>query len=142
MSLFSLSSHLIFGRPLGRVPVIVVLSVLSVMCVSSRRFTCPYHDSRFCVRTELIGVTFAFPLMVSFLILSFLVFPGSSCLRSANPLFFVFVSPLSIYMYISQMQFSDYVTSVRMSILCILCNMCVTFNVASPKTTQINITRT
>ena len=38
------------------------------------------------------------------------------------------------------MQFSDYVTSVRMSILCILCNTSVTFNLASPKTDQINIT--
>ena len=39
------------------------------------------------------------------------------------------------------MQFSDYVTSVRMSILCILCNTSVTFNFASPKTDQTNITR-
>ena len=31
MSPFSLSRHLIFGRPLGRVPVTVVLSVLLVM---------------------------------------------------------------------------------------------------------------
>ena len=36
------------------------------------------------------------------------------------------------------MQFSDYVTSVRMSILCILCNLSVTFNLSSPKTDQIN----
>ena len=64
-----------FDRPLGRVPVTVVRSVLFVMCVSSRRITCRHHDSRFCVRTEFIGVTFAFPLIVSFLILSFLVFP-------------------------------------------------------------------
>ena len=64
-----------FRRPLGRVPVTVVLSVLFVMCVSSRLNTCPHHDSRFRVRTELIGDTFAFPLMVSFLLISVLVFP-------------------------------------------------------------------
>ena len=69
--------------------------------VSSLRITCTYHDSRFLVRTDLIGVTLAIPLMVSFLILSFLVFPwlhlsnfisvvskrcssASSCLRSAQ----------------------------------------------------------
>ena len=44
---FSLSSHLIFGRPLGRVPVTVILNVLLVMWVSSLRITCSYHDSRF-----------------------------------------------------------------------------------------------
>ena len=75
MSLFSRSSHLICGRPLGLVLVIFEVNVLLVMWVSSLRITCPYHDSRFCVRTDLIGVTFEFPLMVSFLILSFLVFP-------------------------------------------------------------------
>ena len=69
MSPFSLLSHLIFGRPLGRVPVTVVLSVLLVMRVSSLRITCPYHDSRFCVRTELIGVTFAFPLIIIIIII-------------------------------------------------------------------------
>ena len=74
MSLFSRSIHLIFGRPLGRVPVTFILSVLLVMWVSFLRTTCPYHDSRFCVRTDFIGVTFAIPLMVSFLILSFLDF--------------------------------------------------------------------
>ena len=37
------------------------------------------------------------------------------------------------------MQFSDYVTSVRMTSLCMLCNTCVTFNVASPKTNQITL---
>ena len=98
MSLFSLSSHLIFGRLLGRVPVTVILNVLLVMWVSSLRIICPYHDSRFWVRVDLIGVTLAIPLMVSFLILSFLVFPWlhliifisvvckrcSSCLRSAQ----------------------------------------------------------
>ena len=71
--LFNMSSHLIFGRPLGRVPVTFILDMLIVMWVSSLRITCPYHDSRFCVRTNLIGVTFSIPLMVSFLILSFLV---------------------------------------------------------------------
>ena len=69
MSLFSLSSHLIFGRPLGRVPITVMFNVLLVMWGSSLRITCPYHDSRFWVRTDLIGVTLAIPLMVSFLIL-------------------------------------------------------------------------
>ena len=75
MSLFSLSSHPIFGRPLGRFPVTVKLNVLLVMWVSSLRITCPYNASRFWVRTDLIGVTLAIPLIVSFLILSFLVFP-------------------------------------------------------------------
>ena len=60
MSLFSRSIHLIFGRPLGFVPVTFTLNVLLVVCVSSLRITCPYHDSRFCVRTDLIGITFAF----------------------------------------------------------------------------------
>ena len=41
----------------------------------SLRITCPYFDSRFWVRTDLIGVILAIPLIVSFLILSFLVFP-------------------------------------------------------------------
>ena len=60
----------------------ISFNVLLVMWVSSLRITCPYHDSRFCVRTDLTGVTFAFTLMVSFfnsvfpcLSLSFLVFP-------------------------------------------------------------------
>ena len=50
------------------------LNVLLFMWVYSLRITCPYYDSRFWVRTNLIGVTLAIPLMVSFLILSFLVF--------------------------------------------------------------------
>ena len=40
----------------------------------SQHMTIAYHDSRFFDRTDLISVTFAFPLMVSFFILSFLVF--------------------------------------------------------------------
>ncbi len=96
MSLLSLSSHLIIGRPLGRVPVTVILNVLLAMWVSSLHITCPYHYSRFWLRTDLIGVTLAIPLMVSFLILSFLdstlssIFISvvckrcSSCLRSAQ----------------------------------------------------------
>ena len=72
ISLFNRSSHLIFGRAMDRVPVTFILNVLLVMWVSSLRITCPYHDSRFYVRTDLIGVTFAIPLMISFLILYFL----------------------------------------------------------------------
>ena len=93
MSLFSLSAISFFRRPLGLVPVTVVRSVLFVMCVSSRRITCPYHDSRFCVRTEFIGVTFAFPLMVSFLILSFPVFLDSTLAFSFR--WYVNVVPLA-----------------------------------------------
>ena len=74
MSLFSLSSHLIFGRPLGRVPITVMLNGLLVMWVSCLRITCPYHDTRFWVRTDLIGVTLAIPLMVSFLIVGLCYF--------------------------------------------------------------------
>ena len=44
----------------GLVPVTFTLNVLLVVCVSSLRITCPYHDSRFCVGTDLIGITFAF----------------------------------------------------------------------------------
>ena len=46
----------------------LILSYLSYLILS-------YHGSRFCVWTEFIGVTFAFPLMVSFLILTFMIFP-------------------------------------------------------------------
>ena len=91
-------SHFSFERPLVRVPVTFVLSVLLGMWVSSLYITCPYHDSLFCVRTELIDDSFAFPVMVPFVILSFLVFPRlhlsifisvvckrcSSCLHSAQ----------------------------------------------------------
>ena len=98
MLLFSLSSHLVFRRRLGLVPVTFILCMLLVMWVSSLRITWPYHDNRFCVKTDLIGVTFAIPPMVSILILSFLVFPWlhlsifiyvvckrcSSCLRSSQ----------------------------------------------------------
>ena len=95
MSLFSRSSRPIFDRPLGLVPVTFILNVRLVMWVSSLRITCPYHDNRFCVRTDLIGVTFAIlSLMVSFLIRSFQsifsIFMSMvckrypSCLRSAQ----------------------------------------------------------
>ena len=59
----------------------VSIHVQLVSWVSSLCITCPYHDNRFCVRTELMGVTFAISLMVSFLIPFFLVFP---CLHLSN----------------------------------------------------------
>ena len=97
-SLFSRSIHLIFGCHLGLVAVTFILNVLLIMWVSALPITCPYHANRFCVTTDLIGVTFPIPLMVSFLIRPFLVFPllhlsifisvvckrCSCCLRSAQ----------------------------------------------------------
>ena len=53
---FTRSSHLGFDRALGPVFGAFVLSVLLVMWVSSLRITSPYHDRRFCVRTEFIGL--------------------------------------------------------------------------------------
>ena len=69
MALFNRSTHFISRHPLG------LLRVLHFMWVSSLRTTRPYHDNPFCIRTELICVILAIPLMVSFVILSFLVFP-------------------------------------------------------------------
>ena len=98
--------HLIFGRHFGLVLATLVISVLLVIWVCSLHIACPYHDNRFCVRTELMGVTSAFPLMVSFLILSFpdsisaFSFlwsvggcPELSTLSRAYTLYFFFVTP-------------------------------------------------
>ncbi len=65
---FSISGHL----RVNDVDVHVTLQsvqpshVRLVMWVSSLRIAYPYHDNRFCVRTDLIWVTFTIALMVSF----------------------------------------------------------------------------
>ena len=43
-----------------------ILNMLLVIRVSSLRITCSYHDNRFYVGADFIGVTLAIPLMVSF----------------------------------------------------------------------------
>ena len=75
MSFFSRSSRLIFRRAPVLVPVAFILGALIVTWFSSYRITCTFLDNRCCVRIELIGTTFAIPLMVSYLIMFFMVFP-------------------------------------------------------------------
>ena len=59
ISIFSRSTHIIFGWSLGKVPIIFTLCVLLALSISSLCITCPFHVNRFCIRTKLIGVTFA-----------------------------------------------------------------------------------
>ena len=91
----SRSSHLIFGRPLGLVPVTFILSVLLVMWVSSLRITCPYHDNRFCPDrsdrrhfcNSSDGLIFnsVFPVLSLISIFILVIYKRcSSCLRSAQ----------------------------------------------------------
>ena len=74
-SLRTLSIHLSMGLPRGLFPPTFIVVTLFATFVSSLLIIWPYHEMRFWVTYEVIGLTIASLLNFSFLIRSFLVLP-------------------------------------------------------------------
>ena len=90
ISSFTLSNHLLLGRPLFLLPcTFITIALLPTQC-SSLLITCPYHFNLLSCTFFVISSTFVVPLIPSFLILSSFVTPHihRSILMSATSNFF------------------------------------------------------
>ena len=98
MSLLMVSMYLNFGLPLGITPSTTMSSTVLVVWLSSRRLTCPYQRSRFCIRCVAIGWTVAASLISSFLLCSLMLTP---CIHRNILISVLFIS-ISSFFFIVQ----------------------------------------